>query len=519
MSSPLIRYAVVPGVGRVRWHAYDAFKDLVLELESKGEFKRLGRMVQLGVLAHGLESAHQTRREYASLFMYLCDLIGVRGGQARLATNVTVGDETVTKGELVKAWFLLLQFGHFGDTYASERLLLYWLRKNDHLLSTFKKRIATEAHSSLDHVVESGNWYGLAPFFAMARLGVVPLEEKTRKFAHAALGLFVDARTRSPIDKIYDAYAVYSVLREIAFLHLDLQFTARSVVVDPVALALQIHEEASLVDRLRTRTDPRGQVLESVAAYLCETAYLTPRNAEFVYERLSTLKKKHQVRLSSNQEDDHIAVLKALWEPPDTAPDDVTARHAFSLPVPLSPKGDLETYEVFRKAVGKRYRVYAARWPVAARHTEVYFLVSKKVGEPQEQVSVRKVLNALKAAANLWLETDGEDQVLWQTIDERAPDFPRTYARMIGATAQHLLAVALELPDLEIRSVLAEQHRAVTVPWTPCKGVREAGAVAALHLPKMEGKHPGTSLCHEAEALKDVLKEHGKKGGYYLIGQ
>lgn len=411
----IVEYAAIPGLGRVRWHVYNEYLiDLVNYLKGDGEFVRLGNMKQLGVISKSLASAHHTRHEYLSLFMYLLDIVGDHGGQAAVNTDINILGEKIAKKELIKFWFILGQYGHCFETYAAERYLLHQLRKKKTLQKAFLSTFFGDLKSYTEEVIKKGDWYKLYPAISYWRLLNSGLEGILRDFAVAALEEMVNASENRPSsDKVADAYTVLSTIRELAYLYLDIQFTARSVHLDPVALALQIHEEPGLVSLLKDRFDARGAMLESVGSYLCETVYVTPENGENVYLKLVELKKRHRRtinELSSGNAIDSIQhIISDLIEQKNGSRilNSADVSYAFSLPYPLSTESDLEIYRSFKKEMGIRYRVYVSRWPRNPKHVEVFFLHPNGQGNPYEYVSIAKLYKALKVTTGRFDKHEG----------------------------------------------------------------------------------------------------------------
>ncbi len=510
-----VRYAVIPGLGRVRWHAYGRFAELVREYENNGELDRIKNMKQLGVLSLGLDCAHHTRFEYLALCLYLVDIVGASGGASGLARNVLIENAYVAKKELIKTWFLLLQCGHLYETYAAERLLLEQLHLNDDLVSTLSSSMPDEVRGCFREVIDKGDWYGLGPFLAWARLDFIGLSSPLKQYAYESLLKFVRGNSG-----VYgDAKRYYQAIRRIAFLHLDLQFTARSVVLDPIAIALQMHEEENLCERLLEGSDPRANMLNALSEYLCETAYVTSAGAERVAEWLQEGRHAYKIRLSTRDENVRKSALKELWEGPMRRRIRTQLRHVFSLPARLSSGGDLKTEEKYRGIAGRRYMVYAARWPIEPRYTEVFFLARDGDRLSRSSLSCRKIYNLLKELRDDWCsKSDGYD-TLWRQLDAFGERIVPSVSKVVEGLAAYLLREVLGSRKLEVRSALVRRHRAICVPWFICKGLKELRAAAAQHREEMVAKYKGGSLVAEAEAIKDVIERIGRRSGFYLFGR
>jgi len=526
-SKPHVEYAVIPGLGRVRWHAYDEMlKHLVHCLKSEGEFDRLSRMRQLGVLAHGLSSAHHTRFEYVSLFMYLVDILSMRSGNARLSSSVEVGGRKISKSELIKLWFLLYQYAHLFDTYAAERFVVFQLQKNKVLSDAFLDGFPESCRPYCQEVIQHGRWYQFSVCLAFWRVQRAQWPDGLRSFCIAALESYIEAlQDERKHGKLNEAFDILGLVRELSYGYLDIQFTDRSLLIDPVALALQVHEEFGLVAKLRDRFDARGAMLEALSAYLCETVYVTPSNVVHIYETLSRLKKRFGKRIERATPDTASSVVEHIvGELLENAGADSKKAGEFSyiasLPHPMSSKSDLSVYGRFRDRIGKRYRIYVSRWPRDARHIEIFLLHPNERGNLYEALSIGKLYAGVSMVAEAWTEVSGGDKkFLYKVVEQTATKAPVSFSRMLHRLASYLAAACLGCPGLELRSEMLERYREAILPWVFCKGVREARKASQEFSSLVAGKFGGGHLCHETSAVLEFFKSNRKKGGYYLIGR
>ena len=93
MARPLVRYATIPGMGRIRWALFsEPVKSLYRALEAQpangkpSDVERLRQVNQLGVIANALDQAHHRRWEYLALTLNLVRTVGYSGGQGELSS-------------------------------------------------------------------------------------------------------------------------------------------------------------------------------------------------------------------------------------------------------------------------------------------------------------------------------------------------------------------------------------------------------------------------------------------------
>lgn len=512
-SPPIVRYSAIPGLGRVKWAFYaDALQSFVRELDSMGEFSRLSKMNQLGALARGLDStlefsARHTRFDYLSLCLYLIELMEGRGGQTRLQSKIEVGGSQLSKGELVKTWLLLNAFGHLHDSYLAERFVLQKMRTNSALRSVVEEQLPPFAKETLGSVLDNGQWWSLSSYLALYRLAVTSFPDSIRKFGTEAIELLHGDPSKPSFGKLDEARSVYRVTREIAYLYLDLQFTARSIFLDPVALALQIHEEIGLVTALLDRFDPRGAVLESIGKYLCEQVYLNPASTKYLYTGLS-----HLERWSKNRDfSDCLDKLIQTRQLPDA--ESCKCEYAYSLPYPPEVWNDLEAYENLRKRVGKRYRIYTARWQTPQRYAEAYLHSPESYAAT---LSAPKIFSALQVCRSIWKEASRETE-LWKILAQRGQKDFVPMSRILRSLPAYVIRTWLG-EDIQLQSKLVETYRFITLPWLWCYGITEASRAIKDFEQRLaeEGIEP---VYKEAQAFGDAFESTKRSKGYYLICQ
>lgn len=513
LPRPIVRYANIPGMGRVRWALFDeSVQSLYHALEAQpangtlSEIDRLRQVNQLGVIAHALDQAHHRRWEYLALTLNLVRIVGYSGGEGGLVSPVMVGDTTVSsKADLLATWMLILQSGHLMDTFASERYVTYEAARCPLVRQALLAPIDDEMKPYCAKIVDEQRWTQMYKVLALRRLSTVFKTQVDLDFATACMRLYC----APPSGSIATGKEALSVFSQLAFTYLDSQFTDRNILIDPVAVALRMHEDAGMVARILDVTDPLGRVFQATLEYLDAEVYVAKSTLPHVHRVLQNLSDKYHDALNS---DDYETVKKSLhsllrtarYDSFHTAPDRV---YGFSLHIG---DGSTETvlYDAARQDIGKGWYKMLVSSLRSGDASSIHFLPNRSPqGAPVlSKAQLRKALDF----------ADTKHLTDWyHDYDKHLPDLG-TMNRDAASFVDYCLAL-LQPPEPLVFVPRLKSGLRNPVPllaW--CKGVPKSRTYLDETRAKL-GDYAQTHQGEMAEVLGAFKQIHnGGRGGYFL---
>jgi hypothetical protein len=512
LPRPIVRYANIAGMGRVRWALFDeSVKSLYLALEAQpangrpSDIDRLRQVNQLGVIAHAIEQAHHRRWEYLALTLNLVRIVGYSGGEGGLASPVKVGDKKVTKADLIAAWMLILQSGHLWDTFAAERYVTYEAARCPLVKQALLEPIDDEMKPYCAKIVDEQRWTQMYKVLALRRLSTVFKNPEDLAFATDCMRVYCTP----PNDSIATGKEALRVFSQLAFTYLDSQFTDRNILIDPVAVALRMHEDAGMVGRILDSTDPLGRVFQATLEYLDAEVYVARETLPHVHRVLQALSDKHHADLNSN---DYATVRTALhnllqtarYESAYTTPDRV---YGFSLHIG---DGATETvlYDSARQQIGRGWYKMLVSSLRSGDSSSIHFLPNKNpLGAPV--LSKTHLLKALDFA-------DSKNLTNWyRDCDQHLSDLG-AMNRDAASFVDYCLAL-LQPPEPLVFVPRLKSGLRIPVPliaW--CKGVPQSRNYLDKTRAKL-GDYAQAQQGEMAEVLGAFRAIHdGGRGGYFL---
>lgn len=123
----------IPILGKTGITFYDISAKVIELYESINEFERQKNIKHLGLVSRVIEGATHSRYEYVMLQAGITDLLDNlhKGSPTAALGTLKVDGKSYSGNAILKAWFLLSNFGHAVNTIADEKSLMIFANKRD----------------------------------------------------------------------------------------------------------------------------------------------------------------------------------------------------------------------------------------------------------------------------------------------------------------------------------------------------------------------------------------------------
>lgn len=127
--SNLRKNVILPSLGNVSVNFYDAAASIAELYQRTNEFERQKGVSHLGLISSEIEGASHSRYEYVMLQCALTDVLDKLHKGSVAQGSLKVDGKSYLGNGLLKAWFLLSNFGHLKNTMGDEKALIQFALK------------------------------------------------------------------------------------------------------------------------------------------------------------------------------------------------------------------------------------------------------------------------------------------------------------------------------------------------------------------------------------------------------
>lgn len=302
------------GHGQLLLYSYPYTTYLYGLLEDNNYDAKFHQTYQLGALKNVLHGANYTRYEYIILQLYLIHQLKSNCKNSGLATKLNCIDklpeftEKPTKAEVLQCLVLLVNMGHFPDTFAASKAWLHLLSNNKYNVKNgFKAGLQAEEKKLLDDCINDFNIYKIHyinALFLLRRYNNTPKYKELIRFASNILKSYINND-----EAMIDLWNIYMVIRKIAYLVIDSTYA-------PIPFKLEL---SSIVSNLQYLFDVNGengisQTLQKIDIVLQDSLYLSGNSliassikTNEILDKVNTFELKGELR--------KISVVRKLIEP------------------------------------------------------------------------------------------------------------------------------------------------------------------------------------------------------------
>ena len=141
------KVTTIPILGRTGINFFCIAGKVAELYDSTDEFSRQKGIKHLGLISRVIEGATHSRYEYVMLQAGITDLMDNlhKGSATASQGSITIDNKKYSGNGVIKAWFLLSNFGHAVNTIADEKTLLLFANKQDGFKSQLLAPIRDEA--------------------------------------------------------------------------------------------------------------------------------------------------------------------------------------------------------------------------------------------------------------------------------------------------------------------------------------------------------------------------------------
>lgn len=303
-----LRYHV-PQLGEIKcWICKPYAANCFNLLNHYGHIKRMESIDQLGVIRNVFEGAHHPRWEYVILQLYIVNLLqdskALEGNG--IGSNVKLGDGIeLSCAEVLQIWILLLNSGHLPGTFATEKALLKYSKKNNTFKRPLQEGLPKEMKEFFKKVLENENIYDVHKVLISFHLerykrcrdydvsGIKLVEILQKVLCFYTIDELFDDNKRKKQENLR---SIFKRLRQISYLFLDSQYAPF-----PINFSLfQILNSGSwLKDLFTTPTKSISKTLDAFEDLLSINLYHSP----YSIRELGYHSKKIEILLEKDEEE------------------------------------------------------------------------------------------------------------------------------------------------------------------------------------------------------------------------
>jgi hypothetical protein len=286
----------LPGFGHVGGTLHKESASLYHAFEKSKELERIKKVPQLGIVAEALPGSRHTRWEYLHLLVHLIkhcttDRRMHLNSEVKLEAKVSVSSTL----ELLNSWAILLQIGHLFWTFASEKLLLDEIFRNNTSKEALLAEIDFSARDWAQEIIDNLDYYRFHLVLGQYRVQRLLKDEELKKNAIQILNAYAAPKSAT----VENLRSLYMQIRRIAYLALDAEYS-------PSLLGLRLNAILSTKDALTMLVDPRMSrhdveiELDTIEGHLLRNTYLGRETLLVAATSESYLRSKIQTALSTN---------------------------------------------------------------------------------------------------------------------------------------------------------------------------------------------------------------------------
>jgi len=224
---------------------------------------------QLGSLQYLFKGAHHTRYEYIFLQWTLIHYTKETSNNLGLNTEFSFANKRVTPADLLQCLAILVNMGHFPDTFAASKTWLHLLKENYRgLRSQFKQGLEKKDKQILDRIIQSFDFHNIHivnALFLLERYRRSSNGNSMVEFSKQILIEYYEGEENSTY------WSIYRVIRKIAYILMDSNYAPIPFKIDLSTILLNLdHYE----DELTTEDSIFYKTLNQVNNMLEDSLYL-----------------------------------------------------------------------------------------------------------------------------------------------------------------------------------------------------------------------------------------------------
>jgi hypothetical protein len=334
----------LPVTGRTRINFFDCCAETFEIYKEQHEFERQKKIKHLGLISRVFDSSNHTRYEYLMLQCALVDMVdALNKGESQVALGSLKDGSNVYLGNgLLKAWFMLSNYGQCFNTFGDSKSLLLYLLQNRLEKAAFLKNIR-DAHLRkwCRDVIDNYNYGKFNYVLAIYRLHKEYFRKPKKNLQLQMLKLLLLKENShqglvTNWHKLNRLRRVFKTIRDISIISIDGHYTHTSISVDMIsAISSMSDSENAFSERFMS------DALQPLLAMLNEEIYLD--KDIIAMQRTYEVKSIAEIRLRACFEDSiSDALTKGILE-------EVKSHRPFlrlKLPEEIQPESTL--YEEFR---------------------------------------------------------------------------------------------------------------------------------------------------------------------------
>ncbi len=274
----------LPRLGKISARLYDYAQEAYKLLGNYGHIQKLRDIDQLGVIKNVYEGAHHSRWEYVILQLYLIDKVNTIKDESDirvargLGLNSSIGflGNKVTGADILQIWALLFNVGHLPGTFATERAILRYCKKDKEFKKLLYRGLPQKDIVRKYFINILDKEYIYAFHFALAHFFI----ERCRRykseipdfidFLHEVISFYY-FNNNQHLEKQRRMKEIYRRVRKISYLYLDSIYCPVPVNFDLSAIFFNL---SYYVPRLfKELTSPINRTLDSFENFLSFNTY------------------------------------------------------------------------------------------------------------------------------------------------------------------------------------------------------------------------------------------------------
>lgn len=404
MKAESLNYNIA-GQGLLRTFVYPYTSELYSFLRNFNYDTKFHSTKQLGAMQYLLKGAHHTRYEYIFLQWTLIHQLKEKAKGLGLSSNIekfgklsTMG-KYPTGGELLQCLSLLVNMGHFPDTFAASKVWLYLLNNNIRgSKKGFKSGLRTKDKELLDEILNNYDVYNIHLINALFLLERYRRVKGGNELVDFFKKIIIEYMTEEK-PEIKKYWNIYKSLRKIAYVVLDSHYAPIPFNLDLPSIILNFdHYNNSLINSNSTFQ----KTLEQMNNVLESSLYLDP-NSLLVSNMRSEQILSSLRAIPIEQKLDKVSTLRDLLEPLNEESDYISSifqkQEVLSFPQPdwnvqnileisysdirpfksFFPKDLLKFENVLRESIGTHSCRVAAAYPPSENIFKLVFSVKNKL--------------------------------------------------------------------------------------------------------------------------------------------
>ena len=274
MEDPIITICF-PEIGKVRICFYGISGELFKLYEKVNEINRQKGIKHLGLLSNVFDSAIHTRHEYVMLQCAFADITNVLNkGSISAQGQLKIDGETFPGNSIIKAWFLLSNFGHCQNVLADEKALLYHCHRKrnfkSHILNTIKD---DEASEWARNVIEEFKYMDFHHVLSMYRIykSLPRLVRQQKRIINLYKLLLLENKDHATIDtlKLSSLRRIFKTIRRLSVLCIDGHYTHLPIKVDIMSAISNLNTDESILKEKKKK-----KTLDPFYSMMCDDIYL-----------------------------------------------------------------------------------------------------------------------------------------------------------------------------------------------------------------------------------------------------